>query len=133
MTEINADAAIQCPKCHQAMEKMKVGGATIDRCKGCSGIWLDGGERARVLQDKKTLKQVDSGAAELGHRQDTIEQITCPRCQVPMRHLQHPEQKHIGFEHCDKCDGSYFDAGELSDLASFSFSDLLRYFPGLRR
>ncbi len=132
MTEITNDADIQCPKCDQPMRKLEVGGCTIDRCEKCFGIWLDGGERVKVLQDKKTLKAVDIGSRDVGHRQDTIQDITCPRCGTAMRHLHHPEQKHIGYEHCDGCNGSYFDAGELEDLASFSFSDLLRFFPGMK-
>jgi Zn-finger nucleic acid-binding protein len=115
------------------MHHLNVGGATIDKCENCHGIWLDGGERAKVLQDKKTLKAIDAGSRKVGQRQDTIQAINCPRCGIAMRHLQHPEQKHVGFEHCDNCGGSYFDAGELSDLASFDFADLLRHFPGLRR
>lgn len=115
------------------MHTLQVGGCTIDKCENCHGIWLDGGERAKVLEDKKTLKAIDTGSRKDAQKYDTMQAINCPRCGNAMRHLEHPEQKHIGFEQCDNCDGSFFDAGELTDLATFSFSDLLRYFPGLRR
>lgn len=132
MTEPTADAVINCPKCNEPMRKLTVEDCVIDRCEKCFGIWLDRGERLKVLKSRKTVKAVDIGSREIGHRQDTIQDIKCPRDGTPMRHLQHPEQKHIGYEHCDQCDGSYFDAGELEDLASFSLSDLLKHFPGLK-
>ena len=45
-----------------------------------------------------------------------------------MNRLVDPEQKHIWFEQCASCDGSYFDAGELTDLATVSISDFFKRF-----
>jgi Zn-finger nucleic acid-binding protein len=39
-----------------------------------------------------------------------------------------PQQTHIWFEQCGSCQGSFFDAGELSDLATFTLSDLFKRF-----
>jgi Zn-finger nucleic acid-binding protein len=35
---------------------------------------------------------------------------------------------HIWFEQCGSCRGSFFDAGELTDLTTVSFSDLFKRF-----
>lgn len=45
-----------------------------------------------------------------------------------MSRLVDPEQTHIWFEKCDACQGSFFDAGELTDLATVSVSDFFRRF-----
>ena len=45
-----------------------------------------------------------------------------------MNRLVDPEQTHIWFEQCDSCRGSFFDAGELTDLATVSVSDFFKRF-----
>ena len=32
---------MQCPKCAQAMEKVKFQDVEIDRCINCGGMWFD--------------------------------------------------------------------------------------------
>ena len=39
-----------------------------------------------------------------------------------------PKQPHIWFERCGSCHGSFFDAGELTDLATYSVSDFFKRF-----
>ncbi len=43
-----------------------------------------------------------------------------------MNRLVDPEQTHIWFEQCGSCRGSFFDAGELTDLATVSVSDFFK-------
>jgi Zn-finger nucleic acid-binding protein len=38
------------------------------------------------------------------------------------------KQRHIWYETCDSCNGSFFDAGEFRDLSELSISD---FFKGL--
>ena len=45
---------MQCPKCAQAMEKVKFQDVEIDRCINCGGMWFDMLE----LEDLKKLIQV---------------------------------------------------------------------------
>ena len=43
--------ALPCPACGQAMETFDYAGDSgilLDRCRGCGGIWLDGGELEKV-------------------------------------------------------------------------------------
>lgn len=41
---ISVDIDRNCPRCATAMARPIVGGVTLDRCEGCSGIWFDHGE-----------------------------------------------------------------------------------------
>ena len=43
------DPDINCPRCHVPMFKKTRMGVTIDKCKKCDGIWLDGGEIEKIL------------------------------------------------------------------------------------
>jgi Zn-finger nucleic acid-binding protein len=45
-----------------------------------------------------------------------------------MNRLADLRQTHIWFEQCDSCRGSFFDAGELTDLATLSVSDFFKRF-----
>jgi len=40
--------------------------------------------------------------------------------------LEDSAQPHIWFETCESCQGSFFDAGEISDLASHTWLDYIR-------
>ncbi|MCD4829418.1 MAG: zf-TFIIB domain-containing protein [Candidatus Cloacimonetes bacterium] len=35
---------IDCPSCGMPMAQKEVGGAVVDFCDSCGGVWLDGGE-----------------------------------------------------------------------------------------
>ena len=59
-----------------------------------------------------------------------IIEVTCPRCDKAMQHVQDTAQKHIGYEVCRECHGSFFDAGELTDLSEFTLSERIRAFIG---
>jgi Zn-finger nucleic acid-binding protein len=37
-----------------------------------------------------------------------------------------PEQRHIWYEKCSDCHGSFFDAGEFRDLAERTISDFFK-------
>lgn len=47
--ELEHDPEINCPRCHVPMFKKTRMGVTIDKCKKCDGIWLDGGEIEKIL------------------------------------------------------------------------------------
>lgn len=42
-------------------------------------------------------------------------------------------QKHIWYEECEACRRSYLDAGEFTDLATLSVSDLFKRFTAPKR
>lgn len=46
-----ADRDLVCPKCRERTNAVNYGGDTgivIDKCPGCGGIWLDGGEMEKI-------------------------------------------------------------------------------------
>ena len=128
-TDTNVDA-LQCPKCQAPMRTLQTGDAVIDRCEKCYGIWLDHGERLKLLKDRKLVDAVDIGPQEAGAKLDEMRDIICPRCGVPMYHVRDRAQRHIGFEFCRECQGSFFDAGELRDLSEFNIAERIRSFFG---
>ena len=130
MTETTEQMDLSCPKCGGRMQRLVTGECTVERCEKCFGIWLDAGERLKLMKDKSSVQAIDVGDAEIGEQQDAITEIDCPRCNAPMQHISDRAQKHVGFEHCITCQGSFFDAGELKDLAEFTLTERIRAFFG---
>ena len=119
--------AMRCPKCRSDMEPLMIDGTEIDRCSACHGLWFDAGELSK-FSNKEAAAALDIGDVTTGKKQNQIEHYRCPRCAGPMNRLVDPKQPHIWFEQCGSCHGSYFDAGELSDLATVSVSDFFKRF-----
>ena len=101
-----------CPKCNSEMVEVMYEGITIDRCRGCSGLWFDVGE-VDALREKLIAEFVDTGDAEVGQRYDQIDDINCPRCGQVMKSNFDLEHAQIMYESCD-AHGQFFDAGEFS-------------------
>ncbi len=119
--------AMRCPKCRSDMEQIVIDGVEVDRCSSCHGLWFDDGELSK-LGNKKAAAALDIGDVATGKKQNEIEYYRCPRCAGPMNRLVDPAQTHIWFERCGNCRGSFFDAGELTDLATVSVSDIFKRF-----
>jgi len=119
--------AMRCPKCRSDMVQIAIDGTEIDRCSTCHGLWFDAGELEK-MRNRQAAEVLDVGDISVGKQQNEIEYYRCPRCAGAMNRLVDPQQTHIWFEQCDSCHGSFFDAGELSDLAKLSISDLFKRF-----
>jgi hypothetical protein len=44
-----------CPKCGKKLIEIDYKGVRIDKCSGCSGIWLDKGELETITQLEKSI------------------------------------------------------------------------------
>jgi Zn-finger nucleic acid-binding protein len=119
--------AMRCPKCRSDMEQVTINNIEVDRCSTCHGLWFDGGELGK-LRDKEAAAALDIGDVATGKKLNEIEHYRCPRCAGPMNRLVDPQQTHIWFEQCGSCHGSFFDAGELTDLVTVSMSDFFKRF-----
>ena len=119
--------AMRCPKCRSDMEQVMIDGTEVDRCSSCHGLWFDRGELSKV-RNRQAAAALDIGDVGTGKQQNQVEQYRCPRCAGPMIRLVDPRQTHIWFEQCNACRGSFFDAGELTDLATVSVSDFFKRF-----
>ena len=72
MSETTERNALQCPKCDGLMRELKADEIMIDRCEKCYGIWLDKGERLKILKDASLVAGVDIGTKEQGEAQNEL-------------------------------------------------------------
>jgi Zn-finger nucleic acid-binding protein len=99
------------------MEAVMHEGTTVDRCRGCGGIWFDLFE-AEDLIETETGAEIDSGKKIKGMQMDRIRDIDCPRCHKQMQTVSDREDPALTFEVCTACHGYFLDAGEFHDMAN---------------
>ena len=116
---------MRCPKCRADMDQIDYEGIEVDRCSRCNGIWFDHGE-IEQLQKRKAAAKIDIGDKKTGQQSNTIDNYRCPRCSGAMIKMVDPEQRHIWYEKCSLCHGSFFDAGEFKDLSELTISDFFK-------
>lgn len=126
-TGLYFSGAMRCPKCRSDMQQIIIDGIEVDRCSDCCGLWFDDGELSK-LSNKEAAAVIDIGDVKTGKKQNQIEHYRCPRCAGSMNRIVDPKQTHIWFEQCGSCQGSFFDAGELTDLATVSVADFFKGF-----
>jgi Zn-finger nucleic acid-binding protein len=117
--------AMRCPKCRADMEQIEFEGTEIDRCKICKGIWFDAGE-IELMRDNRAAVAIDAGDASVGKQSNAIDHYQCPRCSGSMVRVVDPQQRHIWYETCGSCGGSFLDAGELIDLSKITIGDFFK-------
>jgi PAT family beta-lactamase induction signal transducer AmpG len=117
--------AMRCPKCRADMDQVVYEGTEVDRCTRCNGIWFDAGEIER-LKSKKAAAAIDTGDTKTGMHNNTIDRYRCPRCSGVMTRMVDPKQRHIWYETCGSCHGSFFDAGEFRDLSDLTVVDFFK-------
>ncbi len=120
-----AEKEIECPKCHAAMRRVRVGEIDIDRCQTCGGVWLDALEKDKLLRRPKDARAADVGASIPRHAK-TPAVMQCPRDKSRMIRMVDKDQPHVSFESCTVCGGAFLDAGELKDLSEVTIGEWVR-------
>jgi Zn-finger nucleic acid-binding protein len=116
---------MQCPKCETPFQAITYENIEIDRCPECGGIWFDAQEM-RELQRVKDARRIDVGDKSAGPNNDESRDIRCPRCQALMLTVIDSVQRHITFESCPECLGTFLDAGEFRDLSQLTMTERAR-------
>ncbi len=107
---------MDCPKCATALREVYTDpGVLLDRCGGCGGTWLDKGEvlhyTARPAHFARALQAGLPTANWAGCK--------CPRCAGDLSEIGVESLK---IDRCGKCEGLWFDRGELEKFAGSGFA-----------
>jgi len=97
------------------MEQVVFEGVEVDRCRSCKGIWFDIGE-SDWLMGEDAAAALDTGDPEVGRHANQINRYRCPRCNGGMMRRRAAKGAPIEYEECTSCRGSFFDAGEFTEL-----------------
>ena len=118
---------MNCPKCHGAMET-KIYGAniSIERCNNCHGIYADPEALTNMKKEWMSEAVLDVGHPKVGKQYDSVDDINCPICEIPMDKIADDKQTHIWMESCSNCERVFLDAGEFTDLKYLTLMDKIR-------
>ncbi len=109
---------IKCIKCEETMDVLMVAEVEIDRCPGCGGLWLDGGEikllAAKPAEALNEIRAIDNytpsvNPTDRGLTAGVLDK-PCPGCSGKLTHAIFGS---TAVEHCNACDGIYVDSDEL--------------------
>ncbi len=96
-------------------------------------MFFSGAGELELLRTREAAAAIDTGRASDGKRYNAIDEYRCPRCGGDMTQCVDPTQRHIWYETCVECGGSFFDAGEFRDLSSLTISDLFKRWTSRKR
>ena len=116
---------MQCPKCKSDMEAIEFGGVEVDRCLSCKGLWFDVGE-SESLRDNGVAVSIDIGDPQMGEQTNKIDRYRCPRCDGGMMRMTDLQHSNIWYEECTSCRGSFFDAGEFTELNMGAITEIIK-------
>lgn len=122
------EARLRCPKDATLMERIGVGGITVDRCATCGSLWLDALELPRVLAEPGAVEELDIGPISRRSGNAALGGLLCPRDKSTLIEMVDKDQPHVKTNACTVCGGVLLDAGELDDLSHFSLRELIRRF-----
>ena len=102
-----------------------MGDVTVDRCRGCRGLWFDGDEVEHAI-DATTRGVSTSEAGALRPAlpvtptriEDEVHYLACVRCRELMVRRQAAPRAGIVIDIC-RNHGVWFDAGEFEQFAAF--------------
>ena len=118
-----------CPKCGGDFETKEIGDEIkLSQCHQCFGLFVPPGMTRKILANWGPDTMVDTGSEHVGKKYDKIDDIDCPKCGVKMDKIEDLDQPHIWIESCAECGGTFFDAGELTDLKQKTLSDWFKRF-----
>jgi Zn-finger nucleic acid-binding protein len=104
------DNRLVCPACATLLDPASVGGAIIDVCRACAGIWVDwlDGELTEVAQ--ATPIPPAAGVAGGGS-------MACPRCQRPLDSEGYLETDATVLR-CGECAGAFVPRAGMAILVN---------------
>jgi uncharacterized protein len=115
---------MECPKCQARMEVVRFEDTEVDRCVRCGGLWFDALEQ-EDLRGRAGSEAIDSGPAWMAPMHDVQGKVLCPVDGTLMVRMVDAARPHIRVESCPVCRGTFFDAGEFTDLKESPIGELL--------
>lgn len=118
------DRGGHCPRCAGDLVPEAMGTVTVDRCKGCRGLWFDGNEIEHVIN--ATTEGVSRHDADRTRRvlparsqpSEVVRYLACVRCGERMVRRQAAPRAGVVVDVCGP-HGVWFDADEFQHFAAW--------------
>jgi len=115
-------APLQCPRCREAMQALRLGATAVRECAGCGGLWLDAAALDQLVSARDEHVATSSILAARRPRteapQDTVRYLPCPGCAKLMNRVNFAHASGVILDVC-KGHGVWLDRGELERVLGF--------------
>ena len=100
------------------MKKSKLKGILVDYCGICDAYWLDKGElqamEKGMTKNTQQLKVEAHKELKAEKQRPVVILSSCPKCQEGQ--VLERTMDGVRVDYCKKCQGMYFDHGELNEI-----------------
>jgi Zn-finger nucleic acid-binding protein len=120
-TAAPARSAGSCPRCHVALDPVRIGEAVLHECPRCAGFWIESAAFGRLCAEREQQAAVLGAAApvtgEARGRRHGAPYVPCPKCHALMNQYRFGDSRVI----LDVCRGHgvWFDPDELRAVVEF--------------
>lgn len=113
---------MQCVHCGTDLVPEAYEEATVDRCPGCQGVWLDSGELSKIVETMEvpmpdeTVQDTLAVAFEGVPQDEQARLRRCPKCGAAMHTVNYDYSSGVILDRCPKGHGIWLDGGELEKV-----------------
>jgi Zn-finger nucleic acid-binding protein len=119
---LDEETPLECPRCREAMQALRLGGTAARECAACGGLWLDPESLQRLSDAREERSDVVSVlAARIPTTTippDVVRYVPCPRCNRLMNRKNFAQSSGVVLDVCAK-HGVWLDRGELERVLGF--------------
>ena len=119
---VQDDTPLRCPRCHEAMQALRLGRTTARECGACGGLWLDLESLQRLSDDREERTGIVSVLAArvptATMTPDVVRYAPCPLCEKLMNRKNFAQSSGVVLDVCAK-HGVWLDRGELERVLGF--------------
>jgi Zn-finger nucleic acid-binding protein len=113
---------LNCPRCSEALQALRLGATTVQECAACGGLWVDPDSLQKLCDTREDHAGVASSLEARVPRNpaapDTVRYIPCPRCAKLMNRVNFAHTSGVILDVC-KTHGVWLDRGELQRVVGF--------------
>ena len=105
---------MDCPRCHQALNKTPVDEVVFDRCGACGGLWMDFAQLDDVLaRESRSLHDLLPKDGPVVP--DDAAPPACPRCSAPLIRMRASPEPLVYYG-CLTCYGRWLDGNQIERI-----------------
>ncbi len=102
---------INCPRCNEKMAKTNSSGINTHTCLYCRGAWLNKNSLTQLLSKESDAPNIGDIIESFHTQNEGGTARHCPGCENTQLEIIHAHN--IELDLCPKCNGLFFDEGEL--------------------
>jgi len=119
---IEEDRLLECPRCREDMQALRLGSTMAHECAQCGGLWLDPDSLqalANAREESAGVVSMLAARVPLGTASpDVVRYVPCPRCGKLMNRSNFARSSGVILDVC-KTHGVWLDRGELQRVIGF--------------